>query len=453
MRGRFWNMMLMMFYLNVFYLPTLKDVVGHYKLWNEVTFWFTQMMCYNVYIPLLIRQANDVEENPGPTIFDIIDPTTTVSADSSQGNEALFGVNAGKQCVAMSLTSIIYHEIQDISMWTNSTLNNILVIGNNLYSTIRCSVRTNDYLLLTDVPDMVSIFDKVYSLQYSESFTGSLFMTSNIGPYMSLRNSLLEVFSNSQRNYNCCLLTIGINTVAVFKNSEQSFKIFDSHSRDLYGMPDSFGRCTLVHIEGLENVASYLQMSCPQTGAVPFELKGVHVLISGSKTDLQHAQQDTKSDHIHVSSSNENDAKSVDNRKRKCTTEIKEKQLIARRKYEKRRKANESPEAREKRLAGKRESNKKRRETENQETREKRLARQREYKKKKCANETAECRETRLASMRTHQKEKRANESVECREKRLTNKRAHQNKKRANESAEWQEKSVRLQRREAGKTA
>ena len=57
-----------------------------------------------------------MEENPGPTLFDIIDPTTTVSADSSQGNEAL---------------------------------------------------------------------------QYSESFTGSLFMTSNICPYMSLRNSLL----------------------------------------------------------------------------------------------------------------------------------------------------------------------------------------------------------------------------------------------------------------------
>ena len=45
--------------------------------------WFTQMICYNVYIPLLIKQANDVEENPGPTVFDIIDPTTTVSADSS----------------------------------------------------------------------------------------------------------------------------------------------------------------------------------------------------------------------------------------------------------------------------------------------------------------------------------------------------------------------------------
>ena len=29
------------------------------------------------------KQANDAEENPGPAIFDIIDPTTTVSAGSS----------------------------------------------------------------------------------------------------------------------------------------------------------------------------------------------------------------------------------------------------------------------------------------------------------------------------------------------------------------------------------
>ena len=145
-RGRFLNTKLMMFDLNVFYLPTLKRVVGHYKSCNEVMFWFTQMLCYNVYIPLLIRQANDVEENPCPTIFDIIDPTTTVSADSSQGNETIFGVNAGKQCVAMSLTAIIYRQIQDISLWTNSTLNNNLVIGNKLYGSIRRSVRRNDYL-------------------------------------------------------------------------------------------------------------------------------------------------------------------------------------------------------------------------------------------------------------------------------------------------------------------
>ena len=84
-----------------------------------------------VHTPLAIPKntGDDVKENPGPTIFDIIDPKTTVSADSSQGNEAIFGVNAGKQCVAMSHTAMIYHQIQDISLWT---WNNILVIGNNL---------------------------------------------------------------------------------------------------------------------------------------------------------------------------------------------------------------------------------------------------------------------------------------------------------------------------------
>lgn len=47
-KDRFWNIMLMMFYLNVFYLPILKQVVIQYKMCNQVMFWFTQMMCYNV---------------------------------------------------------------------------------------------------------------------------------------------------------------------------------------------------------------------------------------------------------------------------------------------------------------------------------------------------------------------------------------------------------------------
>ena len=54
---------------------------------------------------------------------------------------------------------------------------------------------------------------------------------------MSLQNSLMEVFSNSGLNYHCCFLTAGINTVAVFKNSEQSFEIFDSFKRFLWHTP------------------------------------------------------------------------------------------------------------------------------------------------------------------------------------------------------------------------
>ena len=77
-----------------------------------------------------------MEENPGPTIFDIIDPTTTVSADFSQGNEAIFGVNAGKQCVAIPHTAMLYHQIQDISLWTNFTLNSIFWLLEIIYTVL-----------------------------------------------------------------------------------------------------------------------------------------------------------------------------------------------------------------------------------------------------------------------------------------------------------------------------
>ena len=60
------------------------------------------MVSYAVCVPLLLRISNDVEENPGSrTINNIVDPTYTVHADFNQGSGLMFGMNAGKQCVAI----------------------------------------------------------------------------------------------------------------------------------------------------------------------------------------------------------------------------------------------------------------------------------------------------------------------------------------------------------------
>ena len=85
-------------------------------------------------------------------------------------------------------------------------MNNILVTGNNLYNTLRSIVRSNDYLFLTDfdVPAFDSIFENMYTLQYSEALTGSLFLTSNNGPFMTLQNAITERFSH--QNYKNLLL-------------------------------------------------------------------------------------------------------------------------------------------------------------------------------------------------------------------------------------------------------
>ena len=105
LKGKLWNQILLMFYLNVFYFPDLKSQLKKAKSNREVCQWYVQMVYYHdVYVPLLLRLSNDVEENPGPrTINDIVDSTYTVHAGFNQGNELMFGMNASKQCVAMSL--------------------------------------------------------------------------------------------------------------------------------------------------------------------------------------------------------------------------------------------------------------------------------------------------------------------------------------------------------------
>ena len=108
-------------------------------------------------------------------MYGIVDANKTICADFSQGCVIRFRHNAGKQCAAMSLTAIVFSQIQDVSSWDSALLNTILLHGNDLYTFIGNSVN-KDLLLLTDVPEMVCINETVYNLQYSESYAGEVFM-------------------------------------------------------------------------------------------------------------------------------------------------------------------------------------------------------------------------------------------------------------------------------------
>ena len=55
--------------------------------------------------------SSDIEKNPGPTPM-YIDPSKTITAPYSQANELVFGQNSGQQCVAMSLSSLMYNNKQ-----------------------------------------------------------------------------------------------------------------------------------------------------------------------------------------------------------------------------------------------------------------------------------------------------------------------------------------------------
>ena len=49
-----------------------------------------------------------------------------------------------------------------------------------------------------------------------------------------------------------------MNTVAIMMPFPGLFKVFDAHSRDVFGRPSALGYCVLISVEGLENLGEYL---------------------------------------------------------------------------------------------------------------------------------------------------------------------------------------------------
>ncbi len=77
--------MLLFFYLKVFYLPRLKHLILRKQKRYEVCLQCVKIISHHVYLGLLLRLSNDIEENPGSkNINDVVDCTFTVHAESRE---------------------------------------------------------------------------------------------------------------------------------------------------------------------------------------------------------------------------------------------------------------------------------------------------------------------------------------------------------------------------------
>ena len=125
--------------------------------------------------------------------------------------------------------------------------------GNNLYSTLSRSSE-QAFLLLTDLPGTVRIFETCYQLRYSESYVGNLFgicFPIEGYPYCA---TFEEAFDSLLRqNYSSFILTIGSNTVAIFHLPDGRFKVFDSQIFFWHGTPTGERYCVLIELFSVTN--------------------------------------------------------------------------------------------------------------------------------------------------------------------------------------------------------
>lgn len=107
-----------------------------------------------------------------------VDPSKTIKAPHSQG-DVVSGQNAG-QHVAMSLCALIYHTMKGIG--NPDDLKQIMHIGNQLYSSLS-QLSRQSFLLLTDLPSMLTILEEDYQLECGESYTGDVHGEATIEGY------------------------------------------------------------------------------------------------------------------------------------------------------------------------------------------------------------------------------------------------------------------------------
>ena len=137
----------------------------------------------------------------------------------------------------------------------------IMTAGNQLYSNLSLLARQS-MLMLTDLPEMVTVFERFFQLEYSESYTCNMHGDARIEGY----HYCMPLETLLALNYNSFILTVGIIGV-------------DSHARDMYGNSHSQGTCVLLEIPFIHKLVQYFQRpySCRNEDIIYTSLK-VYVL-------------------------------------------------------------------------------------------------------------------------------------------------------------------------------
>ena len=132
-------------------------------------------------------------------------------------------------------------------------------IGNQLYSSLSKLARQS-FLLLTELPTMLTVLQENYQLEYSASYNGNVLRETTIEGYqyyMSLKRAFESLISEQYRSL---ILTVGCITVGiVYCADNRHFKVFDSHTRVIYGKSHPEGTCIPLDISSADNLVQYFQ--------------------------------------------------------------------------------------------------------------------------------------------------------------------------------------------------
>ena len=201
-----------------------------------------------------------------------------VQGSFNQG-DAIFGENAGTQCVAMSLAALAFGKKKNAEIWESRDMNNILMTGNELYSYLqRSSTMHNRYLLASELPQYFECFDSMFEMKTNESLPTFINLDVEVNPEDFNAYTLLDALQISIQDTDGCFVCFAGNTFLVGKTGEM-FYTFDSHSRSIEGYLCENGKSTRVLHDTIQHVYNHILSLAQSMGyfrAMQCDITGVH---------------------------------------------------------------------------------------------------------------------------------------------------------------------------------
>ena len=162
--------------------------------------------------------------------------------------------------------AIIYTSVMPVDQWQSEHLDCILVTGNKLYLTIHSS---HDYLMISDIPDVVTEYGGHYNINKYKEMFGTLGENEiNVGT--NLIDAIQLMVNKDIWTYGIlCLGHMTSGSASALLIHGNDCYIFDPHSRDSTGKPIEGGTSVLLHFHNVQECCVYIKqlgniMNCNQ---------------------------------------------------------------------------------------------------------------------------------------------------------------------------------------------
>ena len=164
--------------------------------------------------------------------------------------------------------------------WQTSDLDDILLNGDLLFK----SINKFQYLGIDDMPNILKIKNSFLTIEYLENKTAEFV----VKEYLT---TISEIISACQFRGNGAMLFVNGFTLGIIWNNN-SFYLFDSHSRDSSGNPTIYGTSVLLKFNSISYIDEYIRKMYleKQPISVYFQIQFIRVVCS--MEDISNIQAD-----------------------------------------------------------------------------------------------------------------------------------------------------------------